>query len=66
METLETFILNMKKKFLTFSYENKKITLRDFTMKSCSKAPSSKDLKDVIELMLQENHKSIQKLQDRH
>jgi hypothetical protein len=47
LETLGTFILNMKKKFLTFSYRKKKITLQDITMRSCSVAPSSEDLKDV-------------------
>jgi hypothetical protein len=48
METLGTFILNMKKKFLTFSYKKKKITLQDFTMKSCSEAPSSRRLERCI------------------
>jgi hypothetical protein len=36
IETLGTFILNMKKKFLSFSYKKKKITLQDVTMKSNS------------------------------
>jgi hypothetical protein len=37
METLGTFILNIKKKFLTISYEEKKITLQDFIVESCTK-----------------------------
>ena len=34
-------------------------------MKSISEAPSSKALKDISEVILQDNQKSIQKLQDR-
>jgi hypothetical protein len=34
-------------------------------MKSISEAPSSENLKDILEVILQDNHKSIQKLQDR-
>ena len=33
-------------------------------MKSISEAPSSEDLKDISEMILQDNQKSIQKLQD--
>ena len=39
METLGSFILNTKKKFLTFSYKKKKITLQDFTLKPNSITP---------------------------
>jgi hypothetical protein len=33
-------------------------------MKSVSEAPSSEDMKDISEVILQDNQKSIQKLQD--
>ena len=47
VDTLGTFILNTRRKFLTFSYKKKKITLQDATMKSISEAPSLEDLKDI-------------------
>jgi hypothetical protein len=47
VDILGTFVFNTRRKFLTFSYKNKKITLQDITMKSISEAPSSKDLKDI-------------------
>jgi hypothetical protein len=62
---LGTFVFNTRRKFFTFSYKKKKITLQDVTMKSISEAPSSEDLKDISEVILQDNQKSIQKLQDR-
>jgi hypothetical protein len=65
VDTLGTFIFNTRKKFLTFSYKKKKTTLQDVTMKSISEAPSSEDLKDISEVILPDNQKSIQKLQDR-
>jgi hypothetical protein len=65
VDTLGTFIFNTRRKFLTFSYKKKKITLQDATMKSISEAPSSEDLKDISEVILPDNQKSIQKLQDR-
>ena len=34
IETLGTFILNVEKKFLTFPYKKKKITLQEINMKS--------------------------------
>jgi hypothetical protein len=34
-------------------------------MKSISEAPSSEDLRDISKVILPNNHKSIQKLQDR-
>jgi hypothetical protein len=65
VDILGTFVFNTRRKFLTFSYKKKKITLQDVTMKSISEAPSSEDLKDISEMILQDNQKSIQKLQDR-
>jgi hypothetical protein len=64
VDTLGTFIFNTRRKFLTFSYKKKKFTLQDATMKSISEAPSSEDLKDISEVILPDNQKSIQKLQD--
>jgi len=66
VDTLGTFIFNARRKFLTFSYKKKKITLQDITMKSISEAPSSEDLKDVSKVILQDKHKSIKKLHDQH
>jgi hypothetical protein len=37
---LGTFILNMEKKFVTFPYKKKKMTLQDITMRSKSITPS--------------------------
>jgi hypothetical protein len=65
VDTLVSFIFNTRRKFLTFSYKKKKFTLQDATMKSISEAPSSEDLKDISEVILRDNQKSIQKLQDR-
>ena len=65
VDTLGTFMFNTRKKFLTFSYKKKKFTLQDATIKSISKAPSLEDLKDISELIIPDNQKSIQKLQDR-
>jgi hypothetical protein len=62
VDTLGTFIFNTRRKFLTFSYKKKKITLQDVTMKSISEAPSLKDLKDISKVILQDNQNSIQKL----
>jgi hypothetical protein len=47
VDILGTFVLNTRKKFLTFFYKKKKITIQDVTMKSISEAPSSEDLKDI-------------------
>jgi len=57
METLGTSILNVKKKFLTFCYMKNKITLQEFTMKSCLEASSSEDLKDISTVILQDKSK---------
>jgi hypothetical protein len=65
VDTLGTFMFNTRRKFLKFSYKKKKFTLQDATMKSTSEAPSSEDLKDISEVILPDNQKSIQKLQDR-
>jgi hypothetical protein len=62
VDTLGTFMFNTRRKFLTFSYKKKKFTLQDATMKSISEAPSSEDLKDISEVILPDNQKSIQKL----
>jgi hypothetical protein len=55
VDTLGTFIFNTRRKFLTFSYKKKKITLQDITMKSIPEAPSSEDLRDILEVILQDN-----------
>jgi len=62
MDTLDTFIFNTRKKFLTFSYKKKKITLQDVALRSKSEAPSAEDFKDISKLISQENQKSIQKM----
>ena len=61
METLGTFILNMKKKFLTFSYKKKKITLHDSTWKS--DLVTSEDLKNISKIIIEDSQKSITKMQ---
>ena len=45
METLGSFILNTKKRFLTFSYKKKKIMLQDFTLE-----PNSVTLEDILDI----------------
>ena len=45
IETLGTFILNVEKKFLTFTYKKKKITLQDINMKLESEVVSSEDFR---------------------
>jgi hypothetical protein len=61
VETLGSFILNMKNKFLTFSYKKKKITLQDTTSEPDS--VTLEDFKDISKLILQENKKSMQNTQ---
>jgi len=51
METLGSFILNMKT-FLTFSYKKKKVTLQDVNLDS--DPITQEDLKDISKLILQE------------
>ena len=58
IKTLGTFILNVEKKFLTFSYKKTKITLEDYTMKIDLEAPTSKDFKDISKMISQGNQKS--------
>jgi hypothetical protein len=65
VDTLGTFIFNTSRKFLTFSYKKKKNTLQDATIKLILEAPSTEDLKDISEVILLDDQKSIQKLQDR-
>ena len=60
LKTLGTFILNAEKKFMTFPYKKKKITLQDIRMKSESEAASSEDFKEISKVMSQGNEKSIQ------
>jgi hypothetical protein len=62
-KNLGTFILNMEKKFVTFPYKKKMMTLQDPTMRSKSIIPSSKDFKDISKVILQENQKSISRMQ---
>ena len=52
METLGTFILNTKKKFLTFSYKKKNITLQNSTWKSDS--VTSEDLKNISKIITED------------
>jgi hypothetical protein len=60
---LGTFILNMEKKFVTFPYKKKMMTLQDITMRSKSITPSSKDFKDISKVILPDNQNSISKMQ---
>jgi hypothetical protein len=62
-KNLGTFILNMEKKFVTFPYKEKMMTFQDTTMRSKSIIPSSKDFKDISKVILQENQKSISRMQ---
>ena len=61
METLETFILNTKKKFLTFSYKKKNITLKNSIWKS--DPITSEDLKNISKIITEDSQKSITKMQ---
>ena len=51
IKALGTFILNSKKKFLIFSYKNKKITLQDFTINSSSVSMSFEDFKYISKVI---------------
>jgi hypothetical protein len=62
-KSLGTFILNIEKKFVTFPYKKKMMTLQDINMRSKSITPSSKDFKDISKVILLDNHKSISKMQ---
>jgi len=61
METLGSFILNRKNKFLTFSYKKRKITLQDITLKVDSVTP--KDIQDISKVIFQEGKKVLQNMQ---
>ena len=63
IKTSGTFILNVEKKFMTFPYKKKKITLQDINMKSKSEVASSEDFKKISKMLSQGNEKSIQTIQ---
>jgi hypothetical protein len=60
-KSLGTFILNIEKKFVTFPYKEKMITLQDTTSEPDSVTPE--DFNDISEVILQENKKSMQRMQ---
>jgi hypothetical protein len=60
-KSLGTFILNMEKKFVTFPYKEKMITLQDTTSEPDSVTPE--DFNDISEVILQENKKAMQRMQ---
>jgi len=51
LKTLGNFILNAEKKFLTFPYKKKKITLSDINMKTDSEVASSEDFKEISKML---------------
>ena len=57
LEALGTFILNIEKKFMSFPYKKKKITLQDINMKSKSEVTSFEDFKEISKVTSQENEK---------
>ena len=61
METLGSVILNTKKKFLTFSYKKKKITLQNVNLKPNSVTPE--DIQEISKVIIQESKKAIQNMQ---
>ena len=61
METLGSFILNAKNKFLTFSYKKKKITLQDVNLKPNSMTPE--EIQEISKLIFEEGKKVIQNMQ---
>jgi hypothetical protein len=54
-KSLATFILNIEKKFVTFPYKKKMMTLQDITMRSKSITPSSKYFKHISKVVLPDN-----------
>jgi hypothetical protein len=60
MEILGSFILNTNK-FLTFSYKKKEITLQDTTSEPI--LVTLEDYKDISQVILQENKKSMRNMQ---
>jgi hypothetical protein len=57
-KSLGTFMLNMEKKFVTFPYKEKMITLQDTTSTPDSVTPE--DFNNISEVILQENQKAMQ------
>jgi hypothetical protein len=55
-KSLGTFILNMEKKFVTFPYKEKMITLQDTT----SELVTLEDFNNISKVILQENKKAMQ------
>jgi hypothetical protein len=62
-KSLGTFIKNMDKNSVTFPHKKKMLTLQDTTMRSKAIIPSSEDFKDITKVILQENQKSISRMQ---
>ena len=62
-KNIEDFILNAENKFLTFSYNQKRITFQDITMKSDIEAPTSEEFRDIAKMISRGNQKSKQKKQ---
>jgi hypothetical protein len=60
-KSLGSFILNMEKKFVTFSYKEKMITLQDTTSEPEFVKPE--DFNNISEIICQENKKAMQRLQ---
>jgi hypothetical protein len=60
-KSLGTFILNMEKKFVTFPYKEKMITLQDTT--SEPEFVKAEDFNDISEIIRQENKKAMQRMQ---
>jgi hypothetical protein len=56
-----TYILNIEKKFVTFPYKEKMITLQDTTSEPDS--VTLEDFNDISEVILQENKKAMQRMQ---
>ena len=56
-------MLNIEKQVLMFPYKGKMVTFRDITSKSKSIKSSLKDLKDISDLIFQDNEKTISKKQ---
>jgi hypothetical protein len=52
METLGTFTLNMKNRYLIFYHNRKEIILYDLTVKFCIKTSSSRGTDDMYQMWL--------------
>ena len=61
LDTLGTFTINTRKKFLSFLYKKNKTIFLDVTLKSSSEVVSSEDLKDISKMISREDKKSRQK-----